>query len=69
MDRRVLRTPGAAAYIGLAASTLEKARLAGWGPPFMKLGRVVGYDMRDLDAWLEQRKGRGEVGRQDEPGA
>jgi predicted DNA-binding transcriptional regulator AlpA len=57
---RVLRTPGAAAYVGLSASTLEKRRLSGGGPRFIRLGgRAVGYDLRDLDAWLDaQRENR-----------
>src|SRR5262249_25086466 len=54
--RRLLRTPGAAQYLALAASTLEKARLSGTGPRFARLGRVVVYDLRDLDAWVEARK-------------
>lgn len=56
MQRRILRTPDAASYVGLAASTLEKARLTGWGPRYVKLGRIVGYDVQDLDRWLEARK-------------
>jgi len=57
--RRILRTPEAAEYVGLASSTLEKLRVVGRGPRFIRLGgRAVGYDVRDLDAWLEmQRKG------------
>ena len=55
--QRVLRTPEAAAYIGLSPSTLEKYRLAGHGPRFVRLGdRAVGYDIRDLDAWVEQQR-------------
>jgi predicted DNA-binding transcriptional regulator AlpA len=56
MERRILRTRDAANYVGLAASTLEKARLTGWGPRFVKLGRSVGYDVQDLDRWLDERK-------------
>ena len=49
--RRVLRTNSAAQYLGLAESTLEKHRLAGIGPHFIRLGaRAVGYDLADLDA-------------------
>jgi predicted DNA-binding transcriptional regulator AlpA len=60
--RRILRTPGAADYTGLSASTLEKRRLSGDGPPFIRLGvRAVGYDVGDLDAWLDaQREDRAE---------
>ena len=54
---RILRTPAAAAYLGLRPPTLEKLRVRGTGPRFVKLGtRTVGYDVGDLDAWLEARK-------------
>lgn len=54
---RRLRTPEAAAYLGISASTLEKGRVHGKNmPPFIKLGRIVVYDVADLDAWLTARK-------------
>ena len=55
--QRVLRTPGAARFVGLAPATLEKLRLVGGGPRFFRLGaRAVGYDIRDLKVWLDQCK-------------
>ncbi len=55
--KRIFRTPEAAQYLGLSSSTLEKKRLDGSGPPFVKLGgRAVGYDVADLDAWLHQQR-------------
>ncbi len=57
MDRRILRTPEAAEYVGLSPSTLEKNRVAGQGPRFIRLGgRAVGYDINDLDAWLDKQR-------------
>lgn len=54
---RRLRTPAAAEYLGLAVSTLEKMRVAGNGPKFIKAGpRAVVYDSTDLDAWLDARR-------------
>jgi hypothetical protein len=53
---RRLRTGPAADYLGYAESTLEKKRLTGDGPPFIKLGRVIVYDTRDLDDWLVARR-------------
>ena len=41
--------PAAADYLGDAESTLEKKRLTGDGPPFIRLGRVIVYDTRDLE--------------------
>ena len=55
--RRIFRTPEAAAYVGLSISTLEKKRLDGSGPPFVHLGgRAVGYDLADLDAWIDRQR-------------
>jgi predicted DNA-binding transcriptional regulator AlpA len=58
LSHRRLRTPAAADYLGYAESTLEKKRLSGDGPPFIRLGRVIVYDTRDLDAWLAERRAR-----------
>ncbi len=59
MTNRILRTPEAAAYCGLSASTFEKLRLTGDGPEFLRLGRrAVGYDRDSLDAWLDSRRRR-----------
>ncbi len=56
MDKRILRTGEAAEYVGLSASTLEKRRLTGGGPQFVKLGgRAVGYDIVALNEWLERQ--------------
>lgn len=51
-----LRTKAAADYCGLSKSTLDKYRLTGEGPTFLKLGRSVAYDQRDLDAWLNSKR-------------
>lgn len=56
-DREPLNTALAALYCGLAASTLEKMRVAGGGPVYLKLGpRKIGYDTEDLDAWKASRR-------------
>jgi hypothetical protein len=52
-----LRTPAAADYVGLSASTLEKLRLTGGGPIYEKAGpKIVVYRLQDLDAWLGARR-------------
>jgi hypothetical protein len=52
-----LRTPAAAEYVGLAASTLEKFRLTGLGPAYYKSGpKIVVYEVKDLDDWLRSRR-------------
>ena len=54
VHKRILRTPEAAQYVGLSVSTLEKKRLNGSGPPYLQLGgRAVGYDLADLDEWID----------------
>lgn len=45
-------TPEAAAYLRLSSSILNKWRVAGSGPAFVKLGRRVVYALADLDAWV-----------------
>lgn len=46
----------AAAYLGLGASTLEKLRMTGKGPVYLKIGRRCLYAQHDLDAWLAQHR-------------
>jgi predicted DNA-binding transcriptional regulator AlpA len=54
---RILRPRSASIYSGLSKSYLDKLRVRGGGPRFVRLGaRMVGYDVRDLDTWLEERK-------------
>ena len=53
-----LSVEGAAAHLGLSVSTLNKLRVFGGGPVFLKLGRRVAYDVSDLDRWLETKRRR-----------
>ena len=56
---RVFRTADAAKRVGLSESSLEKFRLSGDGPPFVRIGsRAVGYLVSDLDEWLASRRRR-----------
>ncbi len=49
----VFTVPEAAAYLGLAVSTLNKWRCYGnHGPAFMKLGKAVRYRRDDLDTFM-----------------
>jgi excisionase family DNA binding protein len=45
----------AAEYLGLKAATLNKWRVHGEGPPFIKVGRLIRYRKADLDAYLAGR--------------
>lgn len=49
-------TPQAAEYTGLSESTLNKLRVFGGGPTYIKAGRRVVYDRTDLDTWLVANK-------------
>ena len=52
----LLTTQQAAAYLVLSPRTLEKWRVTGEGPPFVKLGRRVAYRREDLREWVESRR-------------
>lgn len=52
-----LRPHDAAEYLQLTVSTLAKMRCKGGGPNFIRAGsKVVLYDVRDLNAWMESHK-------------
>jgi predicted DNA-binding transcriptional regulator AlpA len=42
-----------AAHLRLSERTLERHRIAGTGPPFVKLGRRVVYRREDIERWVE----------------
>ena len=48
----------ASEYLSLSARTLQKWRLQGLGPPFVKLGRAVRYDPADLQDFLQVSRRR-----------
>jgi predicted DNA-binding transcriptional regulator AlpA len=52
-----LNTQQAAERIGLAKSTLDKMRVKGDGPRYLRAGsRKILYSPDTLDAWLRQRE-------------
>jgi predicted DNA-binding transcriptional regulator AlpA len=54
--RKKLDTPQAAEYLGIGKSSLDKLRVAGGGPAFIKIGKRVVYDPADLDVWFAAHK-------------
>jgi hypothetical protein len=46
-------TKAAADYIGKSASWLNKTRMTGTGPVYLKIGGNVRYERTDLDAFLQ----------------
>lgn len=51
----ILTTLEAARYVRLGKPTLERLRITGAGPRFLKLGGAVRYRKADLEDWLESR--------------
>ena len=49
----LLTTPEAAAYVRRSPRTLERYRVTGEGPNFLKPDGRVLYRRADLDQWLE----------------
>lgn len=46
----------AAERLSVSASYLNKLRVTGGGPPFVKIGARVAYDPLDLATWLNSQK-------------
>ena len=56
-SNQILRTPKAARLLDVSERTLEKWRLTGDGPEFIRLGRRgVGYDVRDIESFISERR-------------
>ena len=51
-----LNTREAAGYLGLSTRTLDRYRVSGDGPVFLKFGGRVRYLLEDLDAWVRTRR-------------
>lgn len=57
--QRTLMDPHrAAAFLGVAVSTLARWRVEGRGPRWSKLGSSVRYDVADLHAWVDAQRRR-----------
>jgi hypothetical protein len=54
--RPLANTKGASGYTNIPESRWNKMRCTGEGPPFIKRGRSVFYDLDDVDAWLDKLK-------------
>lgn len=50
----LLNTEQAAERLGLSPRTLERYRVTGEGPEFLKMGRAVRYTASKLQRWLER---------------
>lgn len=52
----LLDTPALAAKLGIQANTLEKWRVRGEGPSYVRIGRRIAYHPRDVETWLQGRR-------------
>ncbi len=50
----LLNSEEAAKFLHLRPQTLACWRLYGKGPSFIRIGRLVRYDRRVLEAWLQE---------------
>lgn len=50
---RLLNTEQAAKRLGLSPRTLERYRVTGQGPEFIKMGHAVRYTVLKLNEWIE----------------
>ncbi|RIL08215.1 MAG: hypothetical protein DCC71_00230 [Proteobacteria bacterium] len=50
---RLVTVRDASELLGVSMRTLQKWRLQGSGPRFVKLGHSVRYDVKDLEACIE----------------
>ena len=56
MDQMIFSTAEAAKALRLSPSTLNKLRVSGNGPRFVKLGRRVVYLGTDLAEWINSHR-------------
>ena len=52
-------THAAARHIDKSASWLNKSRMSGTGPVYLKIGAAVRYREEDLDIWLAEKRRTG----------
>ena len=55
----LLDVEGAAQYLGLSVPYMNNLRRGVDGPPYIKIGDCVRYDVDDLNAWIKSRERRG----------
>lgn len=54
--QKYLRRKEAAAYLGIAAQTLARWAVEGFGPAMCKMGRAVAYSVEDLEQFARSRR-------------
>jgi predicted DNA-binding transcriptional regulator AlpA len=51
-ETQIVNTKVAAAIADMSPRTLERKRVSGTGPKFLKLGKSVRYRISDIEDWL-----------------
>lgn len=54
IDHRLLSTKELARILNISHRTLENMRLRERGPPYLRIGRVIRYEMNEVLKWMEQ---------------
>ncbi len=52
----LLTTREAAAVLTITVSTLNAWRCRGGGPPWLKIGQCVRYDLQELKIWIDAQR-------------
>lgn len=55
-DVPYMNTKQVAARLGVSRSYLEKLRVYGGGPTYIKIGRSVIYAIAEVDAWMKSHQ-------------
>lgn len=56
---KLLDVEAAAQYLGLSAGYVNRLRNGVNGPPYIKIGDCVRYDVDDLNRWIKEKDRRG----------
>ncbi len=51
-----IKSQEAADFLGVSVSWLNKSRMKGDGPVYMKIGGAVRYALPDLEAWMAAQR-------------
>jgi predicted DNA-binding transcriptional regulator AlpA len=55
-DQKYVDETFASVVTGMSTAWFQRARWAGNGPPYVKVGRAVRYRLDELVSWFEDRK-------------
>lgn len=58
MDTELLDTDTAARRLGIRPATLRRWRTQGQGPPYLKIGALVYYEVDELRRWITAQRRR-----------